>query len=109
MHYGDQHTILLLSIEFDCRLLELLKIYKNIIERIHFKGLSASFLSILPSHCASYTMISSYHFPSTYVAFGLCKLLTWQAQHVRALMVDRLVRWIRTTTLGTSVVIMIVT
>ena len=48
MHYGDQHTVLLLSIESDHRLLELLKIHKNIVERIHFKGLSANFLSILP-------------------------------------------------------------
>ena len=74
MHYGDQHTVLLLSIESDHRLLELLKIHKNIVERIHFKGLIASFLLILLSHCASYTMISSYHFPSTYVAFCPCKL-----------------------------------
>ena len=74
MHYGDQHTDLLLSIESDHCLLELLKIHINIVERIHFKGLSASFLSILPSHCGSYTMIFSYHFLSMYVAFGSCKL-----------------------------------
>ena len=61
MHYGDQHTVLILSIEFDHRLLELLKIHKNIVERIHFKELIASFLLILPSHCASHTLISSCH------------------------------------------------
>lgn len=79
IHFDNEHQlaktiILLLSIESDHRLLELLKIHKNIVERIHFKGLSASFLSILLSHCASYTMISSYHFPSTYVTFYSCKL-----------------------------------
>ena len=69
MHYGDQHTVLILSIESDHRLLELLKVHKNIVERIHFKGLIASFLLILPSHCASHTLISSYHFPSVRASF----------------------------------------